>query len=154
MWARLSWDGARREKEGAGYVFVLSAGTKRELSYREETGACRSRVRFVKRRRARRRDNGSRARIAWGVAPAPPHIAVCETCAESGSVPSLGLWAPDAAVQARRHICIAVDAAKHRDAVVEEFKNRRDASFARKDIRRMKEHLPRAITSGLGNVLE
>ena len=62
-----------------------------------------------------------------------PPSAACASCAENGFASSLGAWAPDAPAQFRRNTCLALDAAKHRESVVDEYKNRCDPSFTCRD---------------------
>ena len=88
---------------------------------------------------------------------------------------SLRAWAPNAAAQFRCNMCLALDAAKRRESVVDEYKDRCDPSSVRRDILvmcpwmaglrrappselrsallRAKKHLPPSNTSGLEDVL-
>ena len=116
----------------------------------------------------------------WVVRPASvgrrsPPAAVCENRADSGPAPPLGWRAPSGAAQFRCRICDALGSAKRREAVVEEYKNRRGFAFARKDVfvacpwtgdlrrassvelrsalLRVMKHLPPANSPGLEDVL-
>ena len=74
-------------------------------------------------------DGGHMVRASGLLGTSPPPIAVWETCADSCFAPSAGFRVPGAAAQFRRHICRASVSAKHRDAAVEEFGDRRDPWF-------------------------
>ena len=63
-----------------------------------------------------------------------PPIAVCETRADSGCVPSLDLRRRAQQSSFDATSVVRFDSATRRDAVVGEIKNRRDPAFARKDI--------------------
>ena len=63
-----------------------------------------------------------------------PPIAPCATCADGGFAPSQGVWSPSAAIPFLCNNCGALDSAKRRDAAIEEYANRSDPLFARKDI--------------------
>ena len=63
-----------------------------------------------------------------------PPTAVCETWSDRGLAPSLGPRTPSGAAHVRCRMCIALDSATHREAVVAGYKNRRDPLFAREDI--------------------
>ena len=77
---------------------------------------------------------GKRFVCPYCVGRRSPRIAVRETCADSGFAPWAGLRAPSGAAHFWRHSCSALDSAKYREAAVEEYKNRCDPLFARKDI--------------------
>ena len=104
-----------------------------------------------------------------------PPTALCDTCVDNGYAPTLGVWVPHAPLQFRCHVCVALDSALHRDAVLEEFKSRCDPTSICRDIfvvcpwmvelrraspgevrsalLRVKKHLPPSNSSGLEDVL-
>ena len=99
-----------------------------------------------------------------------PPIALCETCADRGFVPSMCARSPVAAVPLRPDFRGALGSARRRDAVFEEYNTRCDLLFVRKDIfvacprmvglpraslvgSRSKKSLPPANTSGSEDVL-
>ena len=90
---------------------------KRRRWFSRESEICRTRMRFPP--------------IARG---AGPPFGLCETCADGGSSPSLGLRNPDGAAFFRRHTCSALDSAERREAAVEGNANRRDPLCVCKDI--------------------
>ena len=61
-------------------------------------------------------------------------VACTTALCDSGLAPSMVTWCPGAAVPFRCNISGALYSAKHRDAVTEEYKNRRDPFFVSKDI--------------------
>ena len=63
-----------------------------------------------------------------------PPSAACDSCADNGFASPLGAWAPHAPAQFRCNSCLAVDAAKRRESVVDVYKNPRDPSFIVRDM--------------------
>ena len=104
-----------------------------------------------------------------------PLTALCESCVENGYAPTFGVWAPNAPLQFRCNVCIALNSAQHRNMVLDEFKSRCDPTSICRDIfvvcpwmvhlrqaspndirvalRRVKRHLPPSNSSGLEDVL-
>ena len=63
-----------------------------------------------------------------------PPSALCDTYADYGFAASVGIWSPNAPAPFRCNICRALDAAKHREFVAGEHRNRRDPASICRDI--------------------
>ena len=159
---RLPEKNERGRKKGGRYYFRLppfSVSSTGADAYWRGYGTRRTSARFVKQEEARLWGNCSFARTAWRVVlPVSPFAKLAPIV-----------------VSFRCHICGALDSAKHRRAAAEEYKNRCDLLFVRKDIfvvrpwmvdlrcapsvelrgalLHAKKHLPLANASGSGDVL-